>query len=423
MPARLRFAASLVALALGLGSAHSRESRPGPEPAAAPDAGMLFPFWRDGQWGLIDVEGRIVLKPMFDQAPRFSGGHAVVTVAKRPVWLSRAGKIIRPQTPAAALRGFSEGLAPVNIGRQIHMGDILKAPGKWGFMDETGQVVIEPTFPQVGGFSGGLAPAASAEGGRRPLWGYLDRTGKWAIRPRFNQAGGFFEDRAFVGVSLPGERFVKQGCIDRQGKMVIAPEFEQAKGFSEGRAAVRKNGKWGYVDHQGKKVTALEYEAAEPFRDGLGLVWRWEKDSRGRLVKTRCGYVNRAGKLVDGLKYEAGYSCADGMGAVQAAGKWGYVDHTGKLQITPRFTSAGPFAEGLAAVQSGGKYGYTDKAGKMLIAPQYLYAEPFAHSLARVTLGKQFDGERLLHTKYAYISREGKTVFTYQLQPRQAPSW
>jgi WG containing repeat len=46
---------------------------------------------------------------------------------------------------------FSEGLAPVKIGTGCEL------CGKWGFIDKTGKVVIEPRFEAVNDFSEGLA--------------------------------------------------------------------------------------------------------------------------------------------------------------------------------------------------------------------------------------------------------------------------
>lgn len=45
------------------------------------------------------------------------------------------------------LFGFSEGFAPVQF----------QEKGKWGFIDKTGKIVIEPKFDEVTGFRQGTA--------------------------------------------------------------------------------------------------------------------------------------------------------------------------------------------------------------------------------------------------------------------------
>ena len=67
---------------------------------------------------------------------------------------------------------FSEGLAAVKI------------DGKWGFIDKSGQVVIQPQFSKPNLFAkpsyffGGLALVWAGE-----KWGYIDTTGKYVWGP------------------------------------------------------------------------------------------------------------------------------------------------------------------------------------------------------------------------------------------------
>jgi len=390
------------------------------EPVAAKASdGPLFAFQRDGLWGLVDASGAVIYKPQFESEPRFTDGIALARLQGRNFWITDKGKVIAPEKDVARARGFSEGLAPVNIGFEIHMGDILKSAGAWGFVDTTGTIVIEAKFPSVTNFSSGLAAAAEpAERGQRPKWGYIDKKGNWAIKPQFQQARAFMEGLASVGVTVPGQRFVKQGCIDPTGKMVIPAQFEQAQGFQDGYATVRKDGKWGYIDKTGKVVSKIEYDSAGPMRDGMALVWKWEKDARGRIVKSRCGYLNKQGVVVTGLKFESGYDFSDGMGAVQVGGKWGFVDATGKFAIQPEFQSPGTFSDGLAATRIDGKWGYIDKQGKVVIQPKYQFGQPFSNGLARVVIKKVIQGEDVISTKYAYVDKTGKEVFTWEVKPK-----
>lgn len=97
-------------------------------------------------------------------------------------------------------------------------------------------------------------------------YGYIDKTGKLVINPQFDAAWGFAEGLALVGI---GERDTttftlglkaggKYGFIDKTGKYVINPQFDAGCGFSEGLARVRlgdlRTGKWGYVDKTGKYI-------------------------------------------------------------------------------------------------------------------------------------------------------------------------
>jgi hypothetical protein len=126
------------------------------------------PPW-GGKRGYIDVEGRIVLAPRFDDAGEFAGG-----------------------------------LAPVRQGR------------RWGFIDRRGQWAIAPRFLSAASFSHGLAMITTADG--EP--GYVDPAGKlvWP-RPRTPPSGrvvGFFTVAEASSGGGAGRQFRK---IESQAEM------------------------------------------------------------------------------------------------------------------------------------------------------------------------------------------------------------
>ncbi|HEY5522092.1 MAG TPA: WG repeat-containing protein, partial [Desulfuromonadaceae bacterium] len=59
----------------------------------------------------------------------------------------------------------------------------------WGYIDETGDYVIEPQFGDAGNFAAnGLAAVQDAES---QLYGYIDKTGDYVIEPQFYKARDF----------------------------------------------------------------------------------------------------------------------------------------------------------------------------------------------------------------------------------------
>ncbi len=138
-------------------------------------------------------------------------------------------------TPAAKTKKEHPGLFPVQVG------------GKYGYMDKTGRLVINPQFDGAWSFSEGLAMVGSGGWGTRK-YGYIDKTGKYVIAPQFDKALSF--SGGLARVKIGG----KWGYIDMTGKLVIAPQFDKALSFSGGLARVKIGGKWGYIDMTGKFV-------------------------------------------------------------------------------------------------------------------------------------------------------------------------
>lgn len=133
--------------------------------------------------------------------------------------------------------------------------------------------------------SGEATPTASGplfkieQGGK---WGFIDKTGTVVINPKFDNTAGFSEDMAAVLIDNKG------GYIDKSGAVVIPARFDVAENFHDGMARVELNDKSGYIDKTGKTVVRPQFTGAEKFGDGLAEVYM-----QGKL-----GYVDTTGAPV-----------------------------------------------------------------------------------------------------------------------------
>ena len=305
-------------------------------------------------------------------------------------YIDNTGKVvIEPKFDSADI--FSEGLAFVNIGEKV------------GFIDKTGKLIVEFQKGQFyfRDFSQGLAVVASNN-----RFGYIDRTGQLVIPLQFDGAWDFTKEG--LAVIKLGKKY---GYIDRTGKLVINPQFVEARGFSEGLAKIAveveiplklPDGKeqtilartYGFIDQNGQRVINPQFGNVLPFSEGLAPV----------EAGNDWGYIDKTGKMVISPQFEDAHTFAEGLARVKLAGRWGFIDKTGKYVINPQFENAIGFSQGLAPVQVGGKWGYINRTGQIVITPQFDYAERFPedvpNGLARVELG----------TKWTYINRAGKQV-------------
>lgn len=78
-------------------------------------------------------------------------------------------------------------------------------------------------------------------------YGYIDKTGKIVIEPKFPMALNFSDGMALI---VENDLY---GYIDHAGKIIVEPQYEDAQSFSEGLAAVAKNGRWGTSTKQESK--------------------------------------------------------------------------------------------------------------------------------------------------------------------------
>jgi hypothetical protein len=361
---------------------------------------------------------------------------AILTL--RSVESSGAGNELPPDINYAVRSAmvFSEGLGAFRTG------------AKFGFIDLSGTIVIQPRFDYVDCFSDGLA-AVQVKG----KWGFIDRTGKLVIPANFDFAFGFSEDLALVKV---GKLW---GYIDKSGKFAIKPKFGAARSFSEGLASVgyydkdhvwtthqRTNGKWvwEFIDKNGKRELPLYDGIYSDFTGGMALVSRnigysekyndviaqdyfidkkgtklWVLESsyithlsddmiviQADEVKSeypRYSFLDHNGKRPSGKTFEDLSSFSEGLSAVCEKGRCGFVDKKGEYAIDPVFSSAESFSEGLAAVRGAaeGDIGFVDKSGRWVITPKFGWAGYFNEGKAAVAI----DG------KFAYIDKTGKYIW------------
>jgi len=185
-------------------------------------------------------------------------------------------------------------------------------------------------------------------------YGYIDTTGSLVIEPQFESAENFSE--GFARVRLGGS----WGYINSTGRMVFQPNFQLASDFSEGLAWVRIGNKTGFIDTRARWVIMPQFDGASRFYEGLAIV----------SVAKKKGYIDTRGTVVIEPQFDDAYVFSEGLAQVKIDGKWGYIDKTGKVIVEPQFYEVSSFSEGMAAVAMN-QWGYIDTTGKVVIEPQF----------------------------------------------------
>ncbi len=198
---------------------------------------------------------------------------------------------------------FSEGLAPI-------MQD-----GKWGYINSSGGIMIQPHFDRVQLFSEGLAQVRF-----RGSWQYIDLRGRIVL----SRSGGSFRD----GLAASRDHRLCWGFMDPSGSLKIATQYELVKDFYEERAAVKAtNGLWGYVDTNGQTVVDMKHQTTWGFHEGLA--------SCG--IAGDITYINIDGEVEIDLPDEMtrGLAFSEGMALISIGQKNGYISRDGTVVIQP----------------------------------------------------------------------------------------
>ena len=257
---------------------------------------------------------------------------------------------------------------------------------KWGYIDETGEFVIEAQYDYALRFYEGLAAVQDYETG---LWGYIDGSGEYVIAPQFYEAWSFSNGYAVIVekyIDENGWQTYRYGYISSDGEIAIIPQYAEAYNFdSNGLAIVAK----GYAYEK----SSLEY---------------MKINKSGDQVET----ITEADVPFETWDFSQGplwYKDED-------TGKYGYVNENGEFVIKPdeKYSEPGFFWSGMATIAeecsdseiSGLVYGFINEEGELCTEMKYSLQYGFVNNACLVETLPDEDGI----VSYGYIDKKGKWI-------------
>ncbi len=321
----------------------------------------LSAFRQNDKWGYIDIAGKVIIAPEFDDCQDFSNGVAAVKVNDKWGYIDATGKVII--TPSFdECRPFENNAAAA------------KKSGKWGVINKRGQSISGFIFDQIGEFSDGYA---YANNGTIPY--YVTTSGKAQKLSKDYRYGPFTEGLAPV----MDKHKKKWGFINTKGQIVIEPIYDTVCNFSNSVALVKRKGEFHYITSKGGKKTLdvpswQELKFVNGFakiRKGRGFSFMnsdyeilpilakeaTDFNENGTAVllmfDNSVQYINRKGEVLIKGDYDRVGNFNNGLAWVSKNNKFGYIDMKGAIVIDTIFTSATDFNEGVAFVQNNGRLG------------------------------------------------------------------
>jgi len=311
------------------------------------------------------------------------------------------------------------------------------AEGKYGFVNQCGEVVIKPQFAIASDFVRGCAfvmvdrrfcclgekgnikfklPENTSRVGHLSEglvwfqvgreWGLCNEKGDIVIEPKYHWVEPFAEGLACVNIEaksgLGPPIDGNWGFIDKTGAVVIPIKHQFGYSFSEGLARVIDNHRTRFLDKSGNVAIDLGANSVRDFREGLAPVTVWP-ETRKPDELTR--YIDRNNKTM--LTIEGrGYEFHEGIALYDRnpwdkkldSSSYGYIDRNGHQVIPTMFADGRQFSDGLAAARikksnttvEDALWGYLDKTGRFVIAPQFTDVDEFHNGVAKVHVGGKF---------------------------------
>lgn len=161
-----------------------------------------FQYMENGKTGFRDLDGKIVIKAIYESAEMFSEGYSAVEV-----------------------------------------------DSKWGLIDENGKYIIEPQFEYLGSVHSRLASYRAND-----KYGFVDIKGQERIKPQFDWVDEFSEGLCVVRNDNGKLGSGENGYIDTTGKLVMDFKFKYAGKFENGKAKVQIDKDFVLIDKAGNII-------------------------------------------------------------------------------------------------------------------------------------------------------------------------
>lgn len=165
---------------------------------------------KGGKWGFVNEKGMVVIEPQFKGTGYFSAGLAWARAKNKDIgYINKNGEwVIDPQFKGAWDFDSISGMAKVRLGNHKRYVDtkgniydfeninsrllygfseglaVAVKGDKYGYIDNTGQWVIQPHYSDARSFRNGFAAANS-----KNRWGIIDKEGNWVVQPTYYDIG------------------------------------------------------------------------------------------------------------------------------------------------------------------------------------------------------------------------------------------
>lgn len=165
--------------------------------------------------------------------------------------------------------------------------------GKFGYMNEEGKTVIEPSFTGAQAFKNGRA-VVNVDEQYRFKYGLIDTTGSFVIEPIYNDINMLGENRVAIGKALDEENpFAgsKYAIADINGRILTEFKYLNVLEFHNGYASATDATHTFFIDKNGQVAKNL------PIAKGNGTL-SFEGELIKGIIDTRLRYYNQKGTIV-----------------------------------------------------------------------------------------------------------------------------
>ncbi|WP_246583672.1 WG repeat-containing protein [Bradyrhizobium iriomotense] len=307
--------------------------------AISPEGGLPFGwhFERREKWGLLDLDGRVLLEAEFDNpVQRCPDGHLAVFQDGQWRYFRSDGTPLQPPRNGQIVGAGCASPAPY----------VVKASDKFGLMDGDAKEITPPDFDALVPVTNGVWNAK-----RNGKWGRIGPDGHWLLEPKF-------DDLSRGNPIIVATVNAKRGLLKADGSWLVEPKFDAARLIDPEAALVTTDGASGIISLNDQSwIVVLRRTAMCEITHGI-----LSQNDGHRTILSRRGET-----WIDADVDRLGIDLEAGLLPFLKDGKWGLMDTAGTVTIQPIYdeqVSFRPTLRGIAWAKRDGRACPIDRHGQ-----------------------------------------------------------
>ena len=305
---------------------------------------------RNGRVGMLDSQGREIVPPRYDDLKALDS--MLISVMENNEWkvINLEGRIIlKPGYEQAEILKSSQG-------EMSWLAFMVNK--KWGIVDRQGKVIAVPKYDEITVFR--YPPQESGESffqtKTEGFFGLLLTTGFEVLTPQA-------EDIRVVNSNLIFfKKLRKWGAVNRQGTPVLTAIYDHFSSLSENFVKLTADNKsFLFSLYYNTLVSNGEYEAYYPFSGDYVLC------KKQRLL----GLIDHCGNLILAARYNEIQAYDGDLFRANLYGRWGIVTTDDAVLIPFDYDYIAPMRNGLCIVIQDRQYGLANSRGQIVVNPEY----------------------------------------------------
>lgn len=298
---------------------------------------------KDGKYGFINKNGKVIIQLIYEDAFPFYQGYASVKANDKWNYVNENGLKMFPDS-------LIFGYRPIINSKAIFMIENNKVERNKSMITENGS----RTFVEFLNKTGQIQLKE----------GLIDVNGTIIINPKFDEISGYFQN-GYMRVRNNG----KTGIINEKGEIIIPIEYDDISDFENGLFLANKANKSGMINSKNQVIIQFAYSKIRHFKDDLALI----------IQNGKTGYININNEIVIKPEYDFNLSgdFYNGLATVRSNGKNGYINKNNEIVIPIIYDNALPFKEKETMVQKDGFTFKINSKGEKIknISKPYLWIE------------------------------------------------